>query len=450
MAFLGMRGNGDWVSNARPENWRQMILRLFPNGMAPLTAITSMIGSEGTNDPTIHWWTQNLATQAGATITSGVYKENTLTNKYVEATDPQPAAGDVFYVNVAAAVAGDFRIGHTIALEKAGDYRYQTRGKVVGVDANNGNSSYIAVKLLEASSDTYDIDEIDRVAVIGNVNPEGGDRPNAIAYDPVEFYNYTQIFRTPLSITNTARATNLRTGNGYQEAKKDTLQYHSIEMEKAMIWGVRSSGTGANGKPERTMDGIVTMLRRNSSSNNNVSAFGHAAPYNTNGWLTLIDGLPAGEHWFDEQLERAFRFGSNEKLMLCGSGAMHGINKLAKVSGDINLQPMTTEYGLRVTQWNTPYGTVFLKTHPLFSQNPQYRNDALILEPSEIKVRPLQGNGVNRDTHFVAAPEDGAENGRDSTEEEYKSELTLEVHHLPKHAYLSRIGLDFDESIASV
>ena len=26
--FLGMRGTGDWVGEARPKNWRDMILRL--------------------------------------------------------------------------------------------------------------------------------------------------------------------------------------------------------------------------------------------------------------------------------------------------------------------------------------------------------------------------------------------------------------------------------------
>ena len=41
--FLGMRGNGDWVDGQRPLNWRQNILRLYPNGQAPLTAMLSMM-----------------------------------------------------------------------------------------------------------------------------------------------------------------------------------------------------------------------------------------------------------------------------------------------------------------------------------------------------------------------------------------------------------------------
>lgn len=49
--FLGMRGTGDWVTDQRPMNWRQQILKLYPNGSAPLTAILSMMGSQKVDDP---------------------------------------------------------------------------------------------------------------------------------------------------------------------------------------------------------------------------------------------------------------------------------------------------------------------------------------------------------------------------------------------------------------
>jgi hypothetical protein len=49
--FLGMRGNGDWVADQRPKSWREMILKLYPNGQAPLTAILSKMSSEAVDDP---------------------------------------------------------------------------------------------------------------------------------------------------------------------------------------------------------------------------------------------------------------------------------------------------------------------------------------------------------------------------------------------------------------
>jgi hypothetical protein len=47
-AFLGMRGNGDWVTDQRPKNWRETMLFLYPNGSMPLTAIMSKMKSEKT------------------------------------------------------------------------------------------------------------------------------------------------------------------------------------------------------------------------------------------------------------------------------------------------------------------------------------------------------------------------------------------------------------------
>lgn len=49
--FLGMRGTGDWVVDQRPKNWREQILYLYPNGMAPLTALLSKMKSEKVDDP---------------------------------------------------------------------------------------------------------------------------------------------------------------------------------------------------------------------------------------------------------------------------------------------------------------------------------------------------------------------------------------------------------------
>ena len=48
--FLGMRGSGDFtVSGQRPKNWREMILYLYPNGDAPLTAILAKMASDLNN-----------------------------------------------------------------------------------------------------------------------------------------------------------------------------------------------------------------------------------------------------------------------------------------------------------------------------------------------------------------------------------------------------------------
>ena len=49
VAKLGMRGTGDWGTDVRPKNFREMILLLFPNGAAPLTAVPTLLGASTTS-----------------------------------------------------------------------------------------------------------------------------------------------------------------------------------------------------------------------------------------------------------------------------------------------------------------------------------------------------------------------------------------------------------------
>lgn len=48
---LGMRGTGNWVTDQRPKNYRELVLMLYPNGQAPLTAIMSKMKSQPVDDP---------------------------------------------------------------------------------------------------------------------------------------------------------------------------------------------------------------------------------------------------------------------------------------------------------------------------------------------------------------------------------------------------------------
>jgi hypothetical protein len=436
--FLGMRGSGDFTANEVPENWREMILHLYPNGMAPLTAMMSMMKNESLDSTTHHWWEKVLSSQR-ASITAGeIYVNASLTTSYVKATHSavNGISGGIVYVKMPYTDVGngsvqEFRVGHQVLLRDADQYLVDVTGKVVG-RVDNGASSYIVVKLLEAdnnhgTTETYNLSTVDTVLVIGNVNPQGGFTPDSLKYAPTELENKTHIFRTSLDITRTAKKLKTRTGNKYLEDKRECLEYHSIEMEKALIWSVVSSKIGANGKPETTMDGILSLLKTNYSSN--VLDFRDSdATYNGKAW-TDIGG---GEDYLDDKLEQLFRYGRPERLALCGSGAMLGIQRLAKITGNFDFTPQTTSYGIKVITWTTPFGEIHLKTHPLFSFEPTNRNSMLLLDPRNLT------HMIYDDTHFV----DSTPKGKDGTVEEYITEATLEMKHARTAMYLNGIGTD--------
>jgi hypothetical protein len=425
MAFLGMRGNGDWATDQRPKNWRETMLFLFPNGDAPLTALLSKMKSEKTDDPEFYWWEKGLPTQR-ATAT-GVYTD-VLSTAYTTGGE----SGDVLYVKMSAADVAQFRIGHQVLLRNSDNYADDTNGKVTS-KITNGANSYITVSLLEDDPTTTGIADCDTILIIGNINPEGGAMPDAIAYDPTKTYNYTQIFRNSLSITRTARKTKLRTGDQYREAKRECLQLHSIEMEKAFLWGVATEGTGDNGKPERTTDGLITAIRGSSDAVN-----AHFVTDTTVPGITGASWLDKGEEFLDYYLEQIFRYGSEERMAFVGSGVILQLNKIIKLYGNYTLTPKTVSYGIKVMEWTTPFGTLYMKRHPLFSYEATNRNTMVIFDPADIVYRYID------DTTFYDDP-DKKNTGRnriDGTDEEYLTECGLEYHHLKKCGFLSGFGTD--------
>ena len=423
-----MRGSGDWVADQRPLNWRQNILYLYPNGMTPLTAILSMMGSKKVNDAQFHWWTQQMGSVGGAI--TGVYTTPDLANAYVSGG----AAGDVLYLSIAATLANRVRAGHQILLRDASDYRVDVVGKILDVSIS-GTTAVVSVLLLEAdnNSTAHDLSDADTFLIIGNINSEGAQMPNAIALNPVKHYNYTQIFRSPLSITRTARNTDLRTGDDYQKAKRECLEMNSIEMELAFLWGIRTERIGDNSKPERTTQGVINFIRSN--------APGNVDDYTLNTTYTGQTWAAGGETWFKAMLELIFRYGASEKLCLCGSGALLGIDALAMTGGQVNLQPGQKTYGMDIKTWITPFGTIHMKTHPLFSFDATTRNMMVILEPKELEYKFITDTTFYGESSSKQHPEGYGHRRIDGTEEEYLTECGLEFGFPEKCGILNGVGL---------
>lgn len=422
-AFLGMRGNGDWATDERPKSWREGILLLYPNGMAPLTAILSKMGEESVTDPEFNWWTKALPTQGGAV--TGVYTDAGLST----AISSAGSSGDTVFVKAAEATIDEIRAGHQVTLRYASDPSADVVGKVNSV-VKNGASSYASVKLLEDDDNSLtssNLTDCDEILVTGSINAEGASMPDAIAYKPTKYTNYTQILRTPLSLTRTAMATKLRTRDAYKEAKRECLELHSIEMEKAFIWGVPSEGTGSNGKPERTTGGIAHFIRTNASAN--LLDYRLDSDFAGDNWLT------GGEEWLDDKLELIFRYGSQEKLAFAGSGAVLGINKLVKDRGDFTFKSTTASYGIKILEWVTPFGVINIKTHPLFSYNATDRNSLLIMEPRNLKYKYIDDTMFKPDKSTGNASVDGKN-------EEFLSECGLEMHFPDSFGLLLGVGLN--------
>lgn len=384
-AILGLKGTGAFAVNIeRPYNWREMILYLFPNGEAPLTALMSKLKSEATDDSQFHWFEKNLPGQSFliySTLGSGdavVVIKN--------------AAGDT-------GLEANFKLGHLLLEETTGEIMR------VSADPTVNNTIPITRYFGEVAAAQGAVNEV--VTIIGSAYEEGASVPTAVTYSPDYYFNYTQIFRNSLNLTRTARKTRLRTGDSYEESKREALQLHSIEMEKAFIFGHRKSTT-ANGQPIKTTRGVVKWLSTN---------------------VTDMGGTITESDW-DDEMESMFRFGSQEKLAFVGSTALNVINQLSKNKSTIQQVPGADSYGMSIVKYISPFGILYLRMHPLFNEHASWRSVMLVLDTDKIKYRFID------DTDFIKSRQDP---GDDQSIDEFLTEAGLELHHENCHGYLTNI-----------
>ena len=283
------------------------------------------------------------------------------------------------------------------------------------------------------------------VNVVGSAFSEGalGSSYN-ITTTPVNPYNYTQIFRTAYQVTGTALKTSAKydeRGIFPDEAKEAGLN-HSVEMEKNFLWGERSiqtSTTAGQTSVTRTLGGIMWFLRQWEAG----TTYGNtAATSDTDDSKRIImnsTGRLARKTLFT-YLERVFRVTNNktaEKLVFCGSGALNVLNQLfASTMVQMTQPPASEAYGMNVVKAVVPFGTLYFKTHPLFTENPIWRNSALILDVPNLVYRYAEG----RDTALLR---DRQPNNADYIEHEYLSECGLELRFPESCMYLQNI-LDWE------
>ena len=424
--------SGAWTDE-RPLNWRQGIAKLYPNGKMPLLALTSKLASEKVDDPQFHWWEEELIGQR--VDVTHVYTSYSALTPYSGAC----SAGDTLYITFTDAnyyYTNQFKVGHVVMIARTDVANAKVRGVVTAVTKASSTLGLVTLTMLEADSatanhvcsDTQAIAKNVDALIIGNANPELGERPDALVMRPTKYTNYTQIFRNALSISRTMEKTKLRTGDAYAKAKADALELHGMEMEKALLWGLPYETIGANGQPQRYTMGIDWWI--NEYNSGGVSDF--KTDHADSTWLN------GGYNWMNDELEVIFRYGRNSKLGLCGSGALLGLNKLAKDGSTFQMTSATIAYGTKIIEWVTPFGVLNLVTAPLMSYDAIFRNTIYVLEPENIKWRYID------DTFFKADDTErkSDDTGKDGREEEWLTEGGFEFRHAKTMGVMHNVGVD--------
>lgn len=395
-AVAGLRGSGDWGTDERPKNFREMILWRRPNGSAPLLAFTSKTKSQSVNDPEFSWWEEELnAVRVQINYTTGY--ATSATSLVIDSGDAQDLVpGDVLLVEAAltSSYTHELLVVSSVSSATAFDVK---RGQAGTTAATIPNDAYLTK--------------------IGNVYGEGTNSPEVSSRNPTKLYNYVQIFKTAYSITNTAKVTKARTGDPLANDKKRKMFDHSVALEMSWLFGKRyEAATGAsNGKPLRFTGGVLYMMSQYASQR--ITAFTTTPTEDT-----LLDAI---YRIWDYDTDAG-----SERIAFCGNGALNSLNRLAKNANStrINFDGFVHVYGMKLQRWIFPQGEIYVRTHPLFNLHGRFTNDLFVFDPTCMIYRYL------RDTK----PQDNIQaNDADLQKGQWLTEAGLEMQHAKTSCWLS-------------
>lgn len=381
MAILGVRGTGQFDTNFRPTNYRELYTFLEPNGDAPLAALVAMMGSESTDDPKYNNFRDEMPDQV-------VSVDGAIASAVTEAIVLDPNDDNQFIV------AGTILVN-------------SETGEVMHATADVTSTALTVTRNVGGTA--FQIADGAELFIAGYAAKEGADTPTPVSFDATLAYNYTQIFRKAFSVTGTLANTYLRTGSKEDESRVKALKLHMSDIERAFFFGIRHIVNANTAEPTRYTGGLLKSI----STVIDVGA-------------QTADANVMTEEEFDAFLiDTVFAYGSKEKIAFIGQNVAHHLNWFAKDRWAP--QSVDDAYGLRFTRYKTPAGDLLVYLHPMFRQVPGMKDTMIVLDLADITYRYMQ----NRDTQLL---KDRQGNGEDRRKHEFLTECGLELKQDRTHA----------------
>jgi len=232
--------------------------------------------------------------------------------------------------------------------------------------------------------------EKDKCYVVGSAHAEGSSFPDTYKDTPYkDVVGYTQIWKTTMQMTNTARATELKLARDeWARVWKNKLIEHKWDIETDILFSSKQKDSAG----VRYTAGIVDYVL-------------------TSGNLFSID-LTTDGTTSDDFLENMSSFmdprynSSNATMFMCDTATYNWLHKLGgfqkndvEISDQFRFDFAVTGkkklFGLPVTQISTPYGDMNVVRNIHLDGSPV---KILAVNLKHVAWRPLVGNGVNRDT----------------------------------------------------
>lgn len=456
--MLGLISSTDLESRYSERAIRSIFWK-YPQGKAILTYLLSLMEKEETDKPKFSWFEQSHKHQESLTATSGALGgggDGPFTNS--AATTSQTAAGFAWTSGTTYGIfvddASKFLVDDCVWIKRvphsttANTY-LDLFGVVTALDTT---TNYILVvstaTVADVSNDTdaYDIP----VMNVGKSAAEGDRSREGRIEFPIEPENYTQIFRQAIGpFSSTALKAGVRfdkTGTYASAAKQGALDItESVEM--AAFFGERGvqTVTNQNGKsvPRRQTGGIRWFLKQYELANGGTFLYRDgASAITTSAWQTeeakrviQVNGNVTCAQ-LEGLLRRSFENtadSSFEKLLVCGSTLYDVFQRYFALKSikTTTLKTKEESYGMTINMWESPWGTLYLKSHPLF-QRAALRTTGFVLDVGCLGWMDMN----DREITLLKNRQNNDDDGR---KDEYLGEGGMVVKAPENHLYLEGI-----------
>ena len=267
----------------------------------------------------------------------------------------------------------------------------EVSGTVVKIPETTANAQYLTAPAdMDQGTDISgssiaDTLEQDRCYVVGTAHSEGSGYPETWKDQPYSTqYGITQIWKTAMAMTNTARATSLKyEGNEWARIWKEKLIEHKWDMEASLLFGSQS-------EDYNTTQGAVDYI------------------VNYGNQFSLATATKTADDFLDDMsnfLDPRYNNGG-ATVYFCNTAVYNWMHKLggyfknnleisSNFRADFAMTGKKKILGVDITTFSTPYGDMNV------ARNIHLDGTNVKLLGCNMKhcaYRPLVGNGLNRDT----------------------------------------------------
>ena len=349
-------GNGNIEAKRLVVDMSSTIGFLQPSAN-PLVVLTKKLNTKSCSNPKYEWMDNNSDVRWSAAAAGAL----------LNATEIVVTTGD----------GKNFTAGDLIKFVKTGE--------VIQVTSVATDTLTVVRNIGALAATAAAITTADKFLIIGNASMQGSGAPAENIVGVTPFYNYTQIFKTPFSVTNTLNASTVYGMKELARLRKMAGIRHAKSMEYAFLFGAKSINTGG-AQPLTTTEGIISTLT--GCANNLTKTYVAAV---TKDLLTFC--------------EKLFTNGSSERTCFCSPDVLSWFADNANQKLNFMQSSNDKTFGLNITKYMTPHGVLNLILHPLLVSG--YAGYLVALDLEDLYFRPLQGRDTQLKTNIQAPDEDG-------------------------------------------